>query len=384
MKISSINYNNCIIQKKNKTSTSKPNTCNSYCTNFITPYFGKDLVFQYNRKNLTEFLNNNPRPKAEGTDGIIYKYGNTAVKIAKTKETSFEAEASILRNLPDTLACSQKFIDRFNYNGKDVLVSSFVEGTHKKALSPKDFEQIFEILLEHDKVNIMHGDLNLGNIIFSKEGKISLIDYGAATQPSTTKVELYPDFVTNTNALKLENTGLCDSLKVWKEDGTDKANFEEYLREKSKFYKSHLHLTKTQDQKDYESNLAEILAAPSESVIKSELIRINTLDLLEEADSATNYENNPYNAINLWNLTISSAQEYEKYTAEEIFKTQNEKERKYFEYQNKIAQSFYSTLNEWRNGTINWLYQIKDESYIPQSETEQRIKNNWKISCNIM
>jgi len=200
MKISPINYS--IYNKPNnfhKKQTCENKVVQNYTQNI---YFGRDLVTNYNRETVINYLNSNPKPIAQGTDGIIYKQGNKAIKLAKTKETSFEAEANILKHLPKSLKTSQSYIDYFKHNGKDVLVSSFVEGNHKKALSPDDLDKLFTVILEHDKSNIIHGDLNLGNIMFTPNGEISLIDYGASTIPDSTQVELYPNFVENTNDLK--------------------------------------------------------------------------------------------------------------------------------------------------------------------------------------
>lgn len=376
MRIFPVNYS--IYSKPydfHKKQTCENKVMQNYTSNI---YFGRDLVTNYNRETVINYLNSNPTPIAQGTDGIIFKQGNKAIKVAKTKETSFEAEANILKHLPKSLKTSQSYIDYFKHNGKDVLVSSFVEGKHKKALSPNDLDKLFIVILEHDKSNIIHGDLNLGNIMFTPNGEISLIDYGASTIPESTQVELYPNFVENTNALKLENTGINDSLKTWAKTGEARKNFIEYLSKKADFYSKHAQLTKSEEAKDYEENLSIVLKSPNNDVIETELKRITTLDLLESADTATNYDNNPHEAIKLWNKTVDNAKEYESYTNEKINSSITDEERTYFKYQNEIAKCFHQTLTDWRNGTINWLYQIKEENYIPQSEAEQRIKQNWK------
>lgn len=375
MRISAIN-----IQQYNVQQNRKDNKQTSFQNiNVVTnqPYFGQDLVFRYSRENAIKFLEKNPNPLTQGTDGIIYRFGKTAIKVGKTKETSFEAEAEILKNLPSCLKNSQKFIDRFEFQGKDVLVTSFVEGTHKKALEPKDFRNIFQVLLEHDKANIIHGDLNVGNIVFSKNGEISLIDYGAATQPTSTEVELYPSFVTNTNALKLENTGVCDSLKVWKKTGSAEENFKRYLKYKAAFYEQHVNLVSGINSKAYEKNLSTVLQNPTESIINTELQRLKTLDLLEMADTATNYDNNPYSAIKLWNATVENAKKYEEETKNKLQEETDENNKLYFTFQHEIAKCFHSTLSDWRNGTFNWLYEIKNPNFIPRSEIEKRLQQNW-------
>ncbi|MBQ8887690.1 MAG: hypothetical protein IJY61_08325 [Candidatus Gastranaerophilales bacterium] len=375
MRISAINFKPYATNKPNV-----PQRFEDICENKqsnIPTFYGRDLVPQYSRTQTIEFLKNNPKPIAKGTDGIIYKLGNSAIKVGKTKETSFEAEAEILKQLPTSLKNSQKFIDRFNFEGKDVLVSSFVQGTHKKALNPQDFQKIFEIIFEHDKVNIIHGDLNLGNIMFSTNGEISLIDYGAATQPTSTEVELYPSFVTNTNALKFENTGVCDSLKEWEKSRIADENFSEYLKSKADFYSRHAHLVHNNEMKEYEENLSIVLKTPTKDITETELRRLKTLDLLEMADTATNYDNNPHSSIALWNETVESAKEYAEETAIKLQNETNEDRRKYFTFQHEIAKSFHSTLSDWRDGTLSWLYEIKTPNFKPRTEVEEKLQQNW-------
>ena len=377
MRISAINFKTYNTTKQRPPQRFESSYANKKSN--IPSFYGKDIIQQYSRTQTIEYLKSNPKPIAQGTDGIIYKLGTSAIKVGKTKETSFEAEAEILKKSPKSLKNTQKFLDRFTFNGKDVLVSSFVQGTHKKALNAQDFGKVFNVLLEHDKVNIIHGDLNLGNIIFSKNGEISLIDYGAATQPQTTEVELYPNFVVNTNALKFENTGVCDSLKEWQKAGTANENFEEYLRSKANFYAKHSTLVSDGKSREYEENLAIVLNSPTQDIIDTELRRLKTLDLLEMADTATNYENNPHNSIKLWNATVENAKEY---TEETAIKLQNEKDEnriKYLAFQHEIAKSFYETLSEWRNGTFSWLYEIKDPNFVPRREVEARLQENWKL-----
>lgn len=376
MKISAINIYNNYQKTQTKKRTNSVNS--SYSNkNISEPSFCSNIHYSYNRSRLIDFLEQKPQPKAEGTDGIIFKFGDTAVKVAKTKETSFEAEAEILKKLPNDLKNSQKFIDRFEYRGRDVLVSNFVEGNHKKALTPNDTAKVFGVILAHDKANIIHGDLNLGNIIFSKTGDVSFIDYGAASQPSTTQVELYPNFVTNTNALKFENTGINDCLKEWSKEGKAKEFFTQYLAQKANFYTQHSQLVKDSNGQNYENNLATVLQTPTEEIIETELQRITTLDLLEQADTATNYDCNPYASIELWNKTVENASLFEKYTAEKIKTAKTEEEQTYFTYQNEIAKCFHSTLSDWREGTLSWLYEIKNPNFKPRSTTEARLQENW-------
>ena len=375
MKVSAVNFQT---QIKNEPKLIKrfDNTYSNK-TLSIPAFYGKDLVQQYSREKTIEFLKNNPTPIATGTDGIIYKLGTSAIKVGKTKETSFEAEAEILKQLPKSLKNTQKYIDRFSFDGKDVLVSSFVQGTHKKALIPQDFLKVFEVILEHDKANIIHGDLNLGNIMFSPNGETSLIDYGAAYKPTSTEVELYPSFVANTNALKFENTGVCDSLKIWQMQGNKNENFIEYLKSKASFYKKHSTLIENEETKKYENNLSIVLAEPSQQVVATELKRLQTLDLLEMSDTATNYDNDPHSAIDLWNRTVESAKEFEQETKSRLEETEDKDEQIYYSYQHQIAKCFHSTLTEWKNGTINWLLEIKNENYTPRSEIEEKLQKNW-------
>ena len=376
MKISGINI--CNNYPKTQLKPQKSSVTYSIANKNITsPTFCSTIHQSYDRTRLIDFLEQKPQPKAQGTDGIIFKFGDAAVKVGKTKETSFEAEAEILKKLPKDLKNAQKFIDRFEYKGRDVLVSNFVEGSHKKALSPNDITKVFDVILAHDKANIIHGDLNLGNIVFSKTGDVSFIDYGAASQPDTTQVELYPTFVTNTNALKFENTGINDCLKEWAKEGKSEEFFKQYLSRKADFYAQHSKLVKEPISTDYENTLATILHTPTDEVIKTELQRITTLDLLEQADTATNYDCNPYASIEMWNKTVECASEFEKYTAEKIKTAKTKNEQKYFIYQNEIAKSFHTTLSDWREGTLNWLYEIKDSNFEPRSTTEARLQENW-------
>ena len=134
---------------------------------------------------------------------------------------------------------------------------------------------------------------------------------------------------------------------------------------------------KSAESKAYEENLATVLKAPTKEIAETELKRIKTLDLLEQADTATNYDNDPYSSIELWNKTVENASEYVQYTSQKIIEAETKEEKTYFTYQNEIAKCFHTTLTEWRNGTISWLYEIKDPTFVPRSETEERLKENW-------
>lgn len=104
---------------------------------------------------------------------------------------SLEKEASILKNLNHK--CIPKFYSYLKENGKIYLIMEYVKGDNLEDLinakGPIDEEKALEIMIDLCKVirylhkqnpPVIFRDIKPANIILKPDGKISLIDFGAA------------------------------------------------------------------------------------------------------------------------------------------------------------------------------------------------------------
>jgi serine/threonine protein kinase len=94
-----------------------------------------------------------------------------------------------------------KILDYFEYSSYFCVVMEYYKGvdlydyiTEKGHLSVEEtttiIRELVETLIELEKKNIYHNDIKDENIVINKDGKITLIDFGAATSDgSTTHVE---------------------------------------------------------------------------------------------------------------------------------------------------------------------------------------------------
>lgn len=335
---------------------------------------------------LNTIRNSEPISRA-GLKGDVYKLQKGekayAIKIAKI-ETDFSKEAEILKRVPKGLG--QEFTDYFKdpATGFDILVSTFAEGKKGTLQTKEDFKTFFDNLLFLDRAEILHGDLNMENCLFFGD-KINLIDFGEGSIISTGDgyEEMYPPFMLKTNAVNLEQNGIPDCIKSWVQTGIDtKETFKTYLNAKGEFYKSHAeYLAKSgisnKDAINFETNLARVLSAPSERVVKNELRRMDALYTFEQADTAVNYAKSPKSAIRNWHLTIQKTEKMLSEIEENLALADlSKEERTYFEYQKTIAQTMLSDYKDWSTGTIGWIESSFEKPDNELSEHEKAFRQN--------
>lgn len=335
---------------------------------------------EISRVDVLDTIEKNEPISNAGLKGVVYKLEkggkSYAIKIGKDKNADFSNEAKILKSITGKLENCQEYVDYFKHpkTGADILVSTFVEGDCGVLETRDEFKNFFKIIASLDDKGILHGDLNMKNLIFDGD-KIKLIDFGEGSffKTGDTYSELYPSFVAKSNLVGFEHNGLQDCIQMWEEPGE---TFINYLKEKSNYYKEHSKSIEAFNAKtlDFEDNYSKVLKNPSDKVIKNEARRIDLLYTFEQADTAVNYDKNPNGGIFTWGLTIKKADD----ALSEINKALENKnlsddERKYFNYQKEIMESLKNAFSDWGNSTIGW---IKSSLKNPNSEHEIEFVKN--------
>lgn len=357
-----------------------PSTNHFYCV----PFLGKKEVSRIMVLSSIE----NQKPFSEtGFKGIVYKLENSngsyAIKVARTSEFSFEKEAEILKRVPKKLIGSQKYVDYFKdpKTNRDILVSTLAKGERGVLSTDNDFEIFFNNLLLLDINGVYHGDLNMENCLFNGNS-INLIDFGEGSffQLGETYDEMYPSFMLKSNACNLEQNGIPDCIKEWKNMGLNlKDTFKKYLIAKGKFYSKHSALLDKKTQENavfFEQNLAKVLANPNNDIIENELRRIDLLYTFEHADTAVNYKRIPEMGIRNWNLTVKKAKLMLSFITQTLKKPLNEDERTYFKYQKQIAEKLLETYIDWGNSTIDWIKESMEKDSTELSKHEKDFRTN--------
>lgn len=397
--ISAINYTGNIYRSKNKQNpiNKVQNLEKNYNITKEINLFYPNIFFKGAKREVSrsEALNTikNSQPYSEaGLKGTVYKLTKDgkdyAIKVGKSNESDFSNEAEILKKVPKGLG--QEFIDYFKdpTTKRDVLISTFASGKSGYPSTQKEFKDFFEKLLILDNAEILHGDLNMGNCLFDN-GSLNLIDYGEGSFFKIGDIYenyMYPDFITKSNVIKLEQNSVPEFIVEWTKAGLDSKNiFREYLKAKGEFYSKHLQNYASLTDKNlntikYEENYAKILQNPSDTVIKNELRRIDAIYTYERAHSVTHYEKNPAAIHREWNLAAKKAEIYllkinEKLEENNII----EDEKIYLNYQKAIAQKMFDCYTDWGKGTIKWIdsfiqkpLQELDKYELPYAENKDK------------
>lgn len=339
------------------------------------------------REDILNEINKNRVISSKGLKGDVYrldKYGKSyAIKVAKDRNNDFSNEAKVLKALPKEID-GQKFVDYFKdeKTGKDILVSTFVQGKSGILSDEESFKNFFKNLSLLDEKGILHGDLNMNNCLFDKD-KVNFIDFGEGSffEPFEKASEPYPSFILKNNLINFEHNGIQDCIQGWQDTNVSpKEAFVEYLKAKGEYYSyrvknlNGLKNKSLENSISYEENYAEILKDPSLEVIKNEARRMDLLYTFEQADTAVNYEKNPNGAIKNWNLTIKKADRFLE-NIDEILNNENlkEEEKTYFRYQRKIGESLKKCFDNWGNSTKDW---VKRSLIDPKSEHEREFVKN--------
>ncbi len=341
------------------------------------------------RKEILDTVDKSKPFSEAGLKGVVYKYKkgdkNYAVKMSKIKDFKFEREAEVLKKVPSNIN-SQQYVDYFQHpkTGCDVLVSTFVEGKKGILKNSDDFDKFFDKILELDKAEVLHGDLNMQNCLFDKNNDVRLIDFGEGETFKTGDTYedfIYPDFVLKSNVVNLEHNGIPDCIKSWEKEGADvKKSFSEYLTSKGKYYKNHAGFLKDnaphlKEAIKYEENYAQVLENPSDEVIENEIRRIDCLHTFEDADTAVNYKNIPSAAKRNWTMAKDKAKSEVQFIDETLKKPDiSSCEKEYFENQKEIANMFQTQFSSWGSSTIKWLNGLHNKK--DPSDLEKRLLNN--------
>lgn len=338
------------------------------------------------KESVIEFLNTAPKTLAEGCKGKVYKVDNYVIKVGKEAKHNFKEEAELLKKLPENFKSGQKYVGYFeDKKYGSILVSNFVEG-ESKALEGENFNKFLNVVLEHDKSGILHGDLNKGNWKINKNNEINFIDYGEGklfSQKDET-LSIYPKFIPNSNIINFEQNGIQDCMLEWEKNGNDlKSMFTDYLKEKSQFHKKHADFLQetTPEKKEaikYEENLSKVLSNPTDKIIQNELHRMQTLNALENTDTAVTILHIPQDAIKGWGKTVEFSNKFKDFTQEQLQKTLNSDEQTYFSNQKNIAEQFTKELSNWANNSTEWLSGLKNKNTNEiDDDLSKRLKSNW-------
>lgn len=164
------------------------------------------------KQEVAELVNSykDPSEKIEylgmGTFGIAYKITLPSREepfVVKKQKASYdgepddsrslENEAKTLREMPNSLKRSQRFIDSFNVDGTEYLVSTLVKGQSLKKqydqINQNQFNSLIEELAEIDKAGIMIYDLDPRNLLRNGDN-IGIIDFEFTNKQDISKPNL--------------------------------------------------------------------------------------------------------------------------------------------------------------------------------------------------
>lgn len=386
MNVKPINFNFQIAQNKKISQKIKNNEANFSSSTFTLPSLKNYISFlgnsELSKLEILETINCGHPLSNDGFKGIVYKYDKDGksyvIKVARTPKFKFENEANVLKQVPPNINC-QRLISYFQHPSSncDILVSTFVDGSKRVLEKPQDYSEFFNILLKLDMANVLHGDLNMQNCLFSQNG-IGLIDFGEGEIFKTGDTYddfIYPEFVLKSNVVNLEHNGIPDCIQTWSQNKENsKEYFKNYLIAKAKYYESHAEFLKTQDRDlsstiDFEENYSKVLKNPSDLVLENEAKRIDCLYTFEHSDTAVNYRNIPNAAIRNWNLTVQKAKSQLDFINNVLnYADLTQDERKYFEYQEKIISLFFEQFSSWSASTIEWLNSLSTKEDLSDFE----------------
>ena len=307
----------------------------------------------------------------------------------------FKEEAAILKQLPESLTNSPNFLAHLQKGDKYFLIMTLKKGSQvPKNIKYNDdqFNDIFNTMLELDKLGIIHGDIGPRNMLIDKS-HLNIIDYGSAKNFDPLKYEENsnkfhsPYFCYPSNLQSFERTlvkaiepnpifltRIFSNTSIYKNIKSKQARnyFTQYLKhravyheKRAEFIESQLESQKlqlTQEQidflkkaKEFESIQAAVLKNPSDEVINIEALKMQ-LESTNFAGVVFEFNNKKLIDAGLYKLyTMQTARHIKNALNKMSQKNLNEPElSQYIDYQ----RQFIDFMTEekfvgWTRGLLN-------------------------------
>ncbi len=305
-------------------------------------------------------------------------------QIARSVNDKFSKEASALKLVPDNIQNSQRLLSRVEtQKGNYYLLSNLVNGS--KA-NPKDnpwtqkhYNSLMNTLFLLDKAHVYHMDLNTGNCLLTKEGKVNIIDYQWAQEFSpfrNNKNIDMPDFVIPSNIQMFEKATLAKYLcELADEKGPESArqNFKAYLREKANFEERHCVFLKNEERRycntdndansaiKYEELQSRIFKNPSDEILDLELSKLDVQHAFREAyylhDKNIDKPRNILQAVPTYLYTGLAIKSYYNKINEIESKDSDKDIQEYLKYEHKNAE-YLQNYFSWIPENFKWLLHV--------------------------
>lgn len=309
-----------------------------------------------------------------------------------TEEGTLYHENSILNSLEKDFENSQKGIALL-HTEKDgqFLLSTLVQGKpaniDTNPYTQKTVSRLLRTLYRLDKNGVVNTDLSGANVLLTSNQEINLIDYQWAEKTKFTKDNYsyklikFPEFEAPANDVMFERAGLAGYL----DDLADRSVYQArnflkmYLGEKAHFCEKRADkIQKELDTRgsnyynasestvkeriEFEKLKAEIFLNPPESVMDTEILKINMLKQQRKAhayfDKNVNEPRNILMGIPYSLRAYFSANELTQRAKEEQTITQDPKLKKYFSYMERYGDYWQGNFRSWYPATFNWVYNV--------------------------
>lgn len=308
----------------------------------------------------------------------LNKMPNIVLKKAFSKKETFEAEEKNIKLVPEYIKNSQKFVARAydDIEGHYYILSTKVNGESPNPINApwttKHLKNLFNTMLEFDKIGLYHGDLNGGNMKLTQDGDVNFLDYQWASQVQkqnyfdSVKVDkqTLPKFIHCENSQMFEMAELPYYLKAINNPGEAKNFLRLYLSEKAVYHKNRATFIKKetvdwpysserediQNGLDFETAQAIILASPTDAILKLETKKLQFLNTFREAYKRIDKNVEDKNIIgsgSAFLTALNSVQDFRFEIAKQKNNAQTQVEKAYLKGQEKYGHYWFENLKNW-------------------------------------
>ena len=320
--------------------------------------------------------------KIEGQPIVIKKSYDS--EIAKKVNQRFETEGSALGLVPNNITNSQKLISRVETaKGNYYLLSNLVTGNRANpSTNPwtkRHYNSLMNTLFLLDKANVYHMDLNMGNCLLTKDGKVNLIDYQWAQRfklLDENKNIDNPNFVAPSNIQMFEKASLAKYLSELAEEkgvGAARSNFKDYLKEKSNFEEKRYLLLKSAQRNTYSTDIdansairyeelqSKLFKNPSDDIVDIELSKLDVEYAFRQAyylhDENIDKQRNIIEAVPTYLYAKLAIKSYYDRISELKKSTTDSDLKEYLDFESKNAMYFQNYFS-WIPDTFNWIFNL--------------------------
>ncbi len=306
-------------------------------------------------------------------------------EVSIRENANFTNEAKSLERACD-IPNSQKLVAQVKTEkGNYYLISTFVEGKKpdpkENPFSGRQLKSLFQTFLHLDKSGIYHNDLNIGNCLINKDGKIALIDYqfsdliNYSDASYNDKEFQFPPFIFPANVQMFEMANLPFYISKFNNGISTKeirSFFKEYLNEKSTYHRSRTDFLGKQSKNSknitgdaikYERLMSKFLQNPSEEMINLQALKLQMFYAFRNTFSVVDLNNkeksNPVSGVPLYFYTAACAKKFVDY-AEKMktssYGSNNREMKELLDYEIKLGNYWRKNMIDGGTGTFNWIY----------------------------